>query len=157
MQKQIVFHRRFMCLIWIATKQFVMLQVQVDTQELVRPPLTLSDASPAPTKWNSPHATHNPSVRSADAGSSNPSCKAIGTSTLGTTTVTTQLDVVPPPPEDASDTDRMAYVNYQLDTLRGADVLGGLVLQEGPRSRARGGTKPQTPTSSAVLELLKLS
>lgn len=39
----------------------------------------------------------------------------------------------------ASDSERKEYMQYQLDTMRGCEVLGGLVFQEGAGSQACGG------------------
>ena len=62
--------------------------------------------------------------------------------TLGPSTATDQRTVLPEPAADADAYDRKEYIKYQLDTLQGQEVLGGLVFQQGLDSRATGGTTP---------------
>lgn len=67
--------------------------------------------------------------------------------TLATTTMASTLEpsteanqhILPEPDTNADDYDKKEYVKCQLDTMRGQEVLGHLVFQEGRESRASGG------------------
>lgn len=45
----------------------------------------------------------------------------------------------PPPSSNASPHEKMDFLHCQLDSLKGQQVLSGLVLQEGSSNRLQGG------------------
>lgn len=70
--------------------------------------------------------------------------------TLGSTLYTNQLTTMEPPGNSAGDEERKVFLQYQLDSLKGQEVLGGYVFQEGVDSQACGGDFPTSLCTTAL-------
>lgn len=72
-------------------------------------------------------AVHNPQYETTS-----------GLSTLGTTVHSSELTALEAPGEGASPEEHKQFLQYQLDTLKGLEVVEGLVFDAGPFSRTCG-------------------
>lgn len=81
------------------------------------------------------HSTHDSVPSAANPYAQVPVQTTFGQTTFGQTT----LGPRQPPAAGAAVAERMEFVHYQLDTLAGREVLGGLVLEPGMSNRMQGG------------------
>ena len=108
-------------------------QRDADTS-LLLPPQELPDQQAAADRSHGPHA------RAGSVNSQDP----VSTLSLTSTNRPTM------PGRHASSAKRRAYLEYQLDSMHGLEVLGGLRFQTGVDKRLNGGVQTRAPQSAVA-------